>query len=106
MRAGALKGRFVEGIYRAALATVRERKTFVMTLAELARVSEIKGDKHRWIRHEQHKEKTKEREALAKDNRLRRQARLATALRVSGEARAYPPREAPVRVVGAVNDKT
>jgi len=51
-------------------------------------------------------EKTKEREALAKENRLWRQALLAADPRVSGEARAYTPREAPVRVVGAVDDKT
>jgi len=47
VRAGALKGRFLEGIYRAALATARERNTFAMTLAELARISQIKGDEQR-----------------------------------------------------------
>jgi len=41
---GALKGRFVEGVHRAARATVRERNTFGMTMADLARVAKTKGD--------------------------------------------------------------
>jgi len=36
---GALKKRFVEGVDRVARATVRERKTPGMTMAELARVA-------------------------------------------------------------------
>jgi len=44
---GALKGRFVEGVHRAARATVRERNTPGMTMAELARFAQTKGDEHR-----------------------------------------------------------
>ena len=103
---GALKGRFVEGVHRAARATVRERNTPGMTMAELARVAQTKGDEHRWLRLEQHKERTKERELLAEEARLRRQARAAALPRTSGGARGYPPRDAPVRVVGAVDAPT
>jgi len=56
----ALKWRIVEGVHRAARATVRERNTPGMTIAELARVAQNKGDKHRWLRFEQLKERTKE----------------------------------------------
>jgi len=52
---GALKGRFVEGVHRTARSTVRERNTPGMTMAELARVAQTKGDEHRWLRLEQHK---------------------------------------------------
>jgi len=44
---GALEGRFVEGVHHAARATVRERSTPGMTMAELARVAQTKGDEHR-----------------------------------------------------------
>jgi len=100
---GALKGRFVKGVHRAARATVRERNTPGMTMAELARVAQTKGDEHRWLRLEQHKEGTKEREVLAEAARLRRKARAAALPRTSGGARGYPPRDAPVRVVVAVD---
>jgi len=103
---GALKGRFVKGVHRAARATVRERKTAGMTMAELARVAQTMSDEHRWLRHEQHKERTKEREALAEEARLRRQARAAALLRVTGGTRGYQPRDAPVRTVGAVGAPT
>jgi len=103
---GALKGCFVEGVYRAARATVRERNTPGMTMAELARVAQTKGDKHRWLRLEQHKERAKEREALAEKARLRRQARAAALPRVAGGMRGYQPRDAPVRTVGAVGAPT
>jgi len=69
---GALKGRFVEGVHRAARPTVRERNTPGMTMADLARVAKTKGDLHRWLRLEQHKERAMEREALAEKARLRR----------------------------------
>jgi len=105
-REGALKRRFVEGVHRAARATVRERNTPGMTMAELARVAQTKGDEHRWLRLEQLKERTKEREVLAEKARLRRQARAAALPRFSGGARGYPPRDAPVRVVGAVDAST
>jgi len=103
---GALMGRFVEGVHRAARATVQEQNTPGMTMEELARVAETKGDEHRWQRHQQLKERTKEREVLAEEARLRRQARAAALPRVSGGARGHPPREAPVRVVGAVDTPT
>ena len=103
---GALKGRFVQGVHRAARATLRERSTPGMNMAELARVGQTKGDEHRWLRLEQRKERTKEREVLAEETRLRRQARLAACPRISGGPRGYPPRDAPVRVVGAVDAPT
>jgi len=103
---GALKGLFVEGVYRAARATVRERNTPGMNMAEVARVAQTKGDEHRWLRLEQLKERTKEREVLAEEARLRRQARAAALPRASGGPRGYPPRDFPVRVVGAVDAPT
>jgi len=103
---GALKGRFVEGVHRAARVTVRERKTPGITMAELARVAQTNGDEHRWLRLEQLEERTKEREALAEEARLRRQARAAALPRVTGKTRGYQPRDAPVRAVGAVGAKT
>jgi len=103
---GALKGRFVEGVHRAARATVRARNTRGMTLAEFARVAQTKADEHRWLRLEQLKERTKEREVLSEVARLRRQARAAALPRVSGGARGYQPRDAPVRFVGAVDAST
>jgi len=42
-REGALKGRFVEGVNRAARATVRVRNTPGMTMAERARVAQTNG---------------------------------------------------------------
>jgi len=57
---GGLKGRFVDDVHRAARATVRERNTPGMTMAELARVAQTKGDEHRWLRLEQLEERTKE----------------------------------------------
>jgi len=99
---GDLKGRLVEGVHRAARATVRERSTPGMTMAQLARVAQTKGDEHRWLRLEQHKERTKEREALAEEAQLRRHARAAALPRVTGGTRGYQPRDAPVRTVGAV----
>jgi len=103
---GARKGRFVKGVHRAARATVRERNTPGMTMAELARVAQIKGDEHRWLRFEQLKERTKEREALAEEARLRWQARAAARPRVTEGTRGYQPRDAPVRTVGAVGAPT
>jgi len=100
---GALKGRFVEGVHRAARATVRERKTPGMTMAELARVAKTKGDEHRWLRLEQLKKRTKERDVFAEEARRRRQALAAALPRLSGGSQGYPPRDAPVRVVGAVD---
>jgi len=96
----------VEGVHRAARATVRERNTPSVTMAELAGVAQTKGDAHRLLRLEQHKERTQERKALAKEARLRRQARAAALLRMTGGARGYQPRDAPVRTVGAVEAPT
>jgi len=103
---GALKTRFVEGVHRAVRATVRQRNTPGMTMAELARVAQTKGDEHRWLRLENLKERTKEREALAEEAQLRWQARVAASPRLSGGVRGYPPRNAPAGVVGAVNAST
>jgi len=103
---GALKGSFVEGVNRAERATVRERNTPGMTMAELARVALTNGEEHRWLRLEQLKERTKEREVLAEEARLRRQARAAALPRVTGGTRGYQPRDAPFRAVGAVGAPT
>jgi len=103
---GALKGRFVVGVHRAARDTFRERNTPGMTMAELARVAQTKGEEHRWLRLEHLKERKKEREMLAEEARLRRQARAAALPRVSGGPRGYPPQGAPVRVVGALDAPT
>jgi len=103
---GALKGRFVEGVPRAARSIVRERNTPGMTKAELARVAQTKGDEHRWLRLKQLKKRTKKREALAEEARLWRQARPAALPRVTGRTRGYQPRDAPVRAVGAMGAPT
>ena len=103
---GALKGRSVEGVHRAARATICERNPPGMTMAEFARVAQTTGDEHRWRRHEQRQERTKEPEVLAEETRLRRQARLAVCQRLSRGTRGYPHRDAPVRVVGAVDAPT
>jgi len=103
---GALKRRFVEGVHRAARATVRERNTPGMTMAELARVAQTKGDEYRWLRLEQLKKRTKEQEALSEDARLRRQARAAALPRVTGEKQGDQQRDAPVRAVRAVRALT
>jgi len=73
-----------------------------MTMAELARVAQTKGDEHRWLRLEQHKERTKEPEALAKKARLRQRARAAALPRITGGPRVNQPRDEPVRTVGSV----
>jgi len=103
---GPLKKRFVEGVDRVARATVRERKTSGMTMAELARFAQTKGDEFRWLRLEQLKERTKKQKALAEEARLRRQARAAALPRVTGETRGDQPGDAPVRAVGAVGAPT
>jgi len=103
---GALKWRFVEGVNRPARATVRERYTPGMTMAELARVAQTKGDEHRWLRLEQHEERTEELEALAEAARLRRQARAAALPSRIRRTRGYEPRDTLVRTVGAVGAPT
>jgi len=100
---GALNGRFVERVHRATRATIWEWNTPSMNMAELARVAQTKGDEHRWLRLEQLEERTKEREVIAEEARLRRQARAAALPRFSGGTRGYSPRDAPVRGIGAVN---
>lgn len=74
---GVIKGRFVEGVHRAARATVRERNTQSMTLAELARVAQTKGEEYRWIVSDQRKEREKESKS-AEATRLRRAARASS----------------------------
>jgi len=41
---GVINGRFVEGVHKTARATVRERNTPTLSLAELARIAKVKGD--------------------------------------------------------------
>ena len=103
---GAFKKRFVEGVHHAARATVHEQNIPGMTMAELARVAQTRGDEHRWLRLEQHKERTEEREALAEEARLWRKARAAALTWVTGGTRGYKPRDAPVWTVGAVGAPT
>ena len=103
---GALKGHFAEGVHRAARSTVLEQKTTCMTMAELARGAQTKGDEHRWLRLEQLEERAKEREVLAEEARLRRQARAAALPQVTEKTWGNPPRDAPVRTVGAVGAPT
>ena len=105
-RVSALKGRFVEDVHRPARATVLERNTPGMTVAELARVAQTRGDEHRWLRLEQLKERTKERDVLAEEARLPLQARAATFPRVSGGPRGYPPRGVPIHFAGALDAPT
>jgi len=100
---GARTGRFVADVHRAARGTGRERNTPGMTMAELARIVQTRSDENRWLRLEQRKERTKEREVLAEETRLRRQARLAASPRVSRGPRGFPPRDVPVQVIGAVD---
>ncbi|GAB0494152.1 hypothetical protein MMPV_005442 [Pyropia vietnamensis] len=71
---GVIKGRFVEGVHRAARVTVRERSTPSMTLAELARIAQTKGDEYRWIVSDQRREREKE-ARIAEASRLRRPTR-------------------------------
>jgi len=103
---GALKGRFLEDVHHAKSATLRAQNTPAMTMGELARFAQTEGDKHRWLRLVQLKDRTKEREALAKEARLRRQARAAALPQVAGGIRGYSPRDAPVRAIGAVGAPT
>jgi len=86
---GALKGPFVEGVHRAVRATVRERNTPAMTLAELARLAQTKGDKFRWLRAEQQKERAEEARKASEASRLRRQARQTLVPRTPPRTRAY-----------------
>ncbi|GAB0498123.1 hypothetical protein MMPV_009464 [Pyropia vietnamensis] len=71
---GVIKGRFVEGVHRAARVTVRERNTPSMTLAELARIAQTKGDEYRWIVSDQRREREKE-ARIAEASHLRRPTR-------------------------------
>jgi len=103
---GACTGRFVADVHRAARGTGRGRNTPGMTMAELARVAQTRSDEIRWLKLEHRKERTKEREMLAEETRLRQKARLAASPRVSGGPRGYPPRDVPVRVIGAVDART
>jgi len=85
-REGTLKRRFVEGVHRTARATVRERNTPGMTMAELADVAQAKTDEHSWVQFQQLKGRTKERTVLAEEARLQRQARAAAIPRVTGNS--------------------
>jgi len=72
---GALKGRYVGGVHTVVRATLRERNKPGMTLAELPRVAQARGDEYRWMQAAQQKEQAEEAAMLAEATRLRRQAR-------------------------------
>lgn len=90
---GVIKGRFVEGVHRAARATVRERNTPAMTLAELARIAQTKGDEYRWIVSDQRKEWEKDNKN-AEASRLRRTTRAPAYPRVRPVVAATSTEEA------------
>ena len=81
---GALKGRFAKEVHGAARATVRKRNTPGMDMTKLALEAQTQDDRHPWLRLEQHKERTKERETLADEAWLRREARAAALREVTG----------------------
>jgi len=83
----------VEGLQRAVRATVRERNTPAMTLAELARVAQTKGDEFRWLRSEQQKERAEEARKAAEASRLRRQAKQPLVPRTPPRTHAYYARD-------------
>ena len=72
---GALKGRYVESVHSVVRATLRERNKPGMTLAELSRIAQTRGDEYRWMQAAQQKERAEEAAKLAEATRLRRQAR-------------------------------
>ncbi|GAB0497973.1 hypothetical protein MMPV_009311 [Pyropia vietnamensis] len=88
-----LKSRFVEGCHKAVRSTVRERNTPSLTLAELARIAQTKGDEYRWLREEQRKASALEYKRLAEASRAARPTRPA-----------FVPRSTPRTRVGAVQD--
>ncbi|GAB0497436.1 hypothetical protein MMPV_008769 [Pyropia vietnamensis] len=88
-----LKSRFVEGCHKAVRSTVRERNTPSLTLAELARIAQTKGDEYRWLREEQCKASALEYKRLAEASRAARPTRPA-----------FVPRSIPRTRVGAVQD--
>jgi len=71
---GALKGRYVEGVLPVVRATLRERNKIGMTLAELSRIAQTRGDEYRWMQAAQQKERAEEAAKLAEATHLRRQA--------------------------------
>jgi len=71
----ALKGRYVEGVHPVVRATLRERNIPGMTLAELSRIAQTRGDEYRWIQAAQQKERAEEAAKRAEATRLRRQAK-------------------------------
>ena len=56
-------------------ATLRERNKQGMTLAELSRIAQTRGDEYRWIQAAQQNERAEEAAKPAEATRLRRQAR-------------------------------
>ena len=72
---GALKGRYVPGVHPVVRATQRERNKPELTLAELSRIAQTRGDKYRWIQEAQQKDRAEEAAKRAKATRLRRQAK-------------------------------
>jgi len=90
---GALKGRFVEGVHRAVRATVRERNTPAVTLAELARLAQTKGDEFRWLLSEQQKERAEKACKASEARSPRRQAKQPLVPRTPPRTRAYYARD-------------
>lgn len=101
---GVIKGRFVEGVHRAARATVRERNTPTMTLAELARIAQTKGDEYRWLVSEQRKEREKEVKGM-EASRFRRTARVPSYTRTYPAVPSSSTRETE-GMVAAIPDKS
>jgi len=86
---GALKGRFVVGIHRVMRATISERNTPAMTLAELACLAQTKGDEFRWLSSEQQKERAEKARKAGKARSIRRQAKQPLVPRTPPRTRAY-----------------
>ncbi|GAB0496028.1 hypothetical protein MMPV_007338 [Pyropia vietnamensis] len=91
-----LKSRFVEGCHKAVRSTVRERNTPSLTLAELARIAQTKGDEYRWLREEQRKASALEYKRLAEASRAARPTRPAFVPRSIPRTRGVRPRDKPV----------
>lgn len=103
---GVLKGRYVEGVHRAARATVRERNTPGMSLAELSRIAQTKGDEYRWLVKEQRKEREAEADKAAEATRLRRLTRLAQPPRATRVGSSTVYKEPVIEAVAATTPPT
>ena len=100
---GVIKGRFVEGLHWSVRAEVRERNTPSISLSELARFAQRRGESYRKLREEQRLERLAEARMASEAKEKRRLARAAAkAPRLTpglvagqpGPARPpYPPRK-------------